>query len=111
MFSPSWCEKPTLYMSEYGLTMSSDPMLMFGGAVDANDAGERPPYGSGYVGLLMLMLVCSSVVVSAPGVPFMIVCDSRPAPARSTLRPSLRRSHAMPSRGDQLLLSPRGAKF
>src|SRR5690242_8337166 len=98
-------------MSEYGLTMLSSTMLMFAGAVDANDAGERPPYGSGYVGLAMLMLVCSSVVVSAPGVPFMIVLNKRPYPARTTSLPSLPTSHARPRRGDQLLLSPRVEKF
>src|SRR6185436_10041992 len=100
MFSPSWCEKPTLYMSEYGFAMLSSTMLMFGGAVDANEAGDRPPYGSGYVGLLMLMLVCSSVVVSAPGVPFMIVLNRRPYPARTTFLPSFLTSHARPRRGD-----------
>ena len=78
MSAPSCRENPALIVSAYGFTMSSETMLMFGGAVEANDAGERPWYGSGYDGLLMLMLVCRSVVSSAPGVPFMIVLKSRP---------------------------------
>src|SRR5471032_2225027 len=111
MSPPSWREKPTLYMSDHGFTMLSDRMAMFDGAVDANDAGERPPYGSGYVGLVMLMLVCRSVVSSAPGVPFMIVLNTRPYPARTMFLPSLLTSHAMPRRGETLFLSPRFWKF
>src|SRR6266550_7445070 len=40
--APSCRENPALIVSAYGFTMSFETMLMFGGAVDANDAGERP---------------------------------------------------------------------
>src|SRR5258707_15668291 len=81
------------------------------GRVAAYASFVRPPYGSGYDGLLMLIAVCRSVVSSAPGVPFMIVLNRRPYPARTTDFPSPVTSHATPRRGETLFLSPRLWKF
>ena len=47
MSAPSCRDAPTLTVSAQGFTILSSTMAMFGGAVEANDAGERPPYGSG----------------------------------------------------------------
>ena len=47
MSAPSCREAPMLTVSAQGFTMLSSTMAMFGGAVEANDAGDRPPYGSG----------------------------------------------------------------
>ena len=120
MSAPSSCDAPKVYMSEYGFSQAvsgyglslakSDMIVMFGGAVDTNDSGERPPYGSGYVGFRMVMLFCSSAPSSPCGTPFMITLYCRPAATRTTLCPSSRTSQASPTRGDQLLLSPREAK-
>src|SRR5258705_10867050 len=67
MSTPSCRDTPRLTVSAHGFTMLSSTMAMFGGAVEANDAGERPPYGSGEVGLLTLIAVYRSVASSAPG--------------------------------------------
>src|SRR5687768_9395362 len=117
MLAPSSREPPTLYMSEYGFSHAvpgyglsaekSDMIVMFGGAVETNEAGGRPPYGSGYDGLRMLMLFCRSAPSSPCGTPFMITLYCRPAATRTTVWPSSLTSHASPSRGDQLLVSPR----
>jgi hypothetical protein len=47
MSGPSCRETPMLTVSAHGFTILSSTMAMLGGAVDANEAGDRPPYGSG----------------------------------------------------------------
>src|SRR5688572_198321 len=120
MSAPSSCDAPTVYMSEYGFSHAvsgyglsaakSDMIVIAGGAVDTNEAGERPPYGSGYVGLRIVMLFCSSAPSSPCGTPFMITLYCRPAAIRTTLWPSSRTSHASPTRGEKLFVSPRDPK-
>ena len=88
----------------------SDMIVIAGGAVETNDSGERPPYGSGYVvGFLMVMLFCRSAPELAlrNTVHDHVYC--RPAATRTTLCPSSRTSQASPTRGDQLFVSPRDA--
>ena len=51
------CEKPTLAVWAKEFTMLSLKIVMLGGAVDANVSGSLPPYGSGYDGFRMVMLL------------------------------------------------------
>ncbi len=49
------CETPPVTAIALEFCRSLSTMLMFCAAVDANDSGSRPPNGSGYEGLLMVM--------------------------------------------------------
>ena len=63
------CENPMLPVVVGAFFRSFAMMPMFGGAVDTNEIGSRPPNGSGYVGLVMLMLFCSNATSSGPWLP------------------------------------------
>src|SRR5689334_14360098 len=47
-------ETPTVYAADCRFSRSSAITEMFWGAVETNVSGSRPPYGSGYVGLVMI---------------------------------------------------------
>src|SRR2546430_15996604 len=66
MSAPSCRDAPTLTVSAHGFTMLSSTMAMLGGAVEANEAGGGPPYGSGEGAVLMLVAGGRSGVSSAP---------------------------------------------
>jgi hypothetical protein len=65
----SCCEKPTLPVVVGAFFRSLAMMPTFGGAVEMNEIGSRPPNGSGYEGLVMLMLFCRSATSSLPWFP------------------------------------------
>src|SRR5204862_5699448 len=69
MFAISCCENPTLLVVVGEFFRSLAMMPTFGGAVEMKVIGSRPPNGSGYDGLVMLMLFCSSATSSLPWLP------------------------------------------
>src|SRR4030095_3748000 len=94
----SCCEKPKLPVVVGAFFKSFAMMPTFGGAVEMNVIGSRPPNGSGYDGFVMLMLFCSSATSSLPWLPLKNTWYAVPMPARATDLPLPARSHAQPRR-------------
>src|SRR4029434_1041386 len=104
------CEKPKLPVVVVVFFKSFAMMPTFGGAVEMNVIGSRPPNGSGYDGFVMLMLFCSSATSSLPWLPLKNTWYAVPKPARATDLPLPARSHAKPTRGCHSGFPPRLAK-
>src|SRR4030095_5065124 len=106
----SCCEKPKLPVVVGAFFKSFAMMPTFGGAVEMNVIGSRPPHGSGYDGLLMLMLFCGSAPSSFPCLLWKNTWYAVPKPARATDLPLPARSQAKPRRGCHKGFRPRLAK-
>src|SRR5258705_2506891 len=104
------CEKPTLLVFVGAFLRSLAMMPTLGGAVEMNVTGSRPPNGSGYDGLVMLMLFCNSATSSLPWLPLKNTWYAVPYPPRATERPLPVRSQAKPTRGCHRGFPPRLAK-